>query len=201
MTLHGGWPPRVSAEPHRAAGAVLARQALSLLSPQGQIIIIARDTSTFKNPATDIQLASFKKTLRRAHAFVSQARFLQVDPLRPVAVPPGDFLDLMRHASHGSVIVSFMGPPVLDEAQWRQLPDVKPAVVAFCPGNVADQVDLPTLFQRGLLRAAIVSRRQAVQPRSAPNPAQGLFDRYFQEITVTNVGEFYAAAASAAPTP
>src|SRR5262245_42934998 len=159
LVLYGGFGPGINPKPHEATGWMLAQQGLTLLKPGGQIIVIARDTAAFKNPASDIQLASFKKTIRQAHATVASVHALQVDPLRPVEVPPGDFFELIRSAPKGSVIVSFMGPPLLSEAQRTRLPESKPVIVAFCSGSLPERIDLQTLFNQGLLHAAVVSRR------------------------------------------
>ena len=52
-------PPRTDRRLHETIGKVLARQALDLTDPAGQIIIITRDTEAFPQPAIDILLASF----------------------------------------------------------------------------------------------------------------------------------------------
>jgi hypothetical protein len=186
LSSQGGLSPSINPKPHEAAGAVLARQALSLLKTGGKIIAIARDTATFKNPATDIQLASFKKTLDAAHASVGRLQLLQADPLHPAELPVGDFLELTRNAPAGSVLISFVGPPVLNEIQRKQASEPKPAIVAFCSGAAPDLVDLRGLFEQGLLQAAVVSRRNP-QFNPQPNNLQGWFDQYFIAITPENL--------------
>ena len=188
LSSQGGLPPSTNPKPHEAAGAILARQALSLLKPGGKIIAINRDTATFKNPATDFQLASFKKALGAAHATIGTLQLLQVDPLHPLELPAGDFLQLTRNAPAGSVLVSFIGPPVLNEAQRKQAGELKPAIVAFCSGAAPDLIDLRGLFDLGLLQAAVVSRRN---PQSSPQPnnLQAWFDQYFMAITSANLAD------------
>ena len=183
LALTGGWGPKLDPRPHEAAGWGMAQQALRLLKPGGTILVITRDTSVFKNPATDLQLASFKKAIQTAHATLEPLRVFQVDPLRPVGVPPGDFLEIIRKTPPASVVVSFMGPPVLTENQRSRLTDAKPAVVAFCPGNLPEKLDLPTLLGTGLLQAAVISRRVGAPSGSAPAGMQAWFDRYFQVVT------------------
>jgi hypothetical protein len=62
--------------------------------------------------------------------------------------------------------------------------------VAFCPGDWPDQVDFRPLFAQGLLRAALMSRRD--QP-SATVHAQK-FDQSFTVVTAANVDDFMAAS-------
>ena len=45
--------PRVDRKLHSEIGRVLAKEALSLLRPGGQITVITRDTETFPQPALD----------------------------------------------------------------------------------------------------------------------------------------------------
>jgi hypothetical protein len=163
---------------------MLARQALALLKPGGRIIIISRDTAAFKDPAAEIQLAGFKKELRKARAVIGSVRAIQIDPLKPVEAPAGDFLELIRHTPPESVIVSFMGPPLLSEAQASQLGATKPGIVAFCSGSLPDRLDLRWFFERGLLQAAILSRRNPLP--SLPKDRQGWFDRCFLAVTTAD---------------
>jgi len=159
FSLHGGLEPRVDVRVHEASGRLMAQQALACLETGGDITIVARDTGTFKNPATDIQLASFRKEIAKAHGTIHSFHGLRVDPLRAIAVPSSDFMDLISSTPEGSVIASFMGPPVLTAAEKARLGENRPAIVAFCSGNKPESVDLRTLFEQKLLQAAVVDRR------------------------------------------
>jgi hypothetical protein len=196
LVLRGGFPPRLDSKPHQAVGWFMARQALSLLKPGGQITIIARDTAAFKNPAADIQLASFKKSLRKAQATIRSSLLLQTDPLRPLEVPPGDFLELIRKTPKGSVIVSFMGPPMLSAAQRNQLGEINPAIVALCPGSVTETADLRGLFEQGLLHAAVISRRSPSPSSAQAKGLQGCFDQWYEAVTVTGIKRISRATSS-----
>lgn len=150
------WPPTPDRPAHAALGKVIARETLQWLKPGGTVTAIIRDTEAFRHPESDAQYRGFESALQRAGATVSTLRALQVDPLRQLEVPPGDFVELVRKASAGSVVVSFMGPPVLDSDQRERLGAVKAAVIAFCPGAIPRRADLRELFEAGLLRAAMV---------------------------------------------
>lgn len=158
IVLHGGFGPRVDTAAYEESGRLLAREALARLETGGQITIITRDTSTFKNPASDIQLASFRKVIAHAHAAIGEVRKLQVDPLRPTVVPSSDFCEAIRNTSPGGVVVSFMGPPVLTAGDRSLIGQDCPAIIAFCSGNLPKLADLRSLFQTGLLQAAVVDR-------------------------------------------
>lgn len=201
FTVQGGWGPAMPAEPHRAAGTELARQALAQLKPGGQVMLITRDTITFPNPATDLVRDSFLRTLRRAHVTVAQEQKLEVDPLRRLLVPASDFLDWIHHGNSGDVIVSLMGPPVLAPNERALLGEIKPAIVAFCPGNWTEQVDFRRLFSDGQLSAAVVTRSDfsgGSRPRNTP---PGNFAEAYQVVTKANVDAFVTAADQASATP
>jgi hypothetical protein len=189
LGLRGGLPPRTNPKPHAAVGWVMARQTLELLKPGGQVMVITRDTDTFQNPATDMQLASFQKTLRKANVVPGSVRRLQVDPLRPVEVPAGDFLELVHGAPAGSVIVSFMGLPALSQAQRIRLSEIKPGVIAFCSGRLPDELDLKVLFKEGWLQAAVISRPNPPPASARPSSPQQWFDHLFVAVTAANVAE------------
>ena len=200
ITTRGSFAPGLNAEPHRAAGAELARQTLSLLKPGGEIMVITRDTATFPNPAADVLLDSFQRELRQGHVNIGSIQRLQVDPLRLIEVPSGDFQNWIHHAASGDVIVSFMGPPLLTSEQRRQLGEITPAVLAFCPGSWPDQIDFRPLFADGLLRAAILSRDDQHPASTKPKNRQAWFDQNFTVVTKANVEEFVAKqSASKAP--
>ena len=187
FSTSGGFGPGIYRAPHEATGLVMAQHALALLKPGAHLVVIARDTTAFKNPASDIQLASFQREVARVKVAISSVHRLQIDPLRPVEVPAGDFFELLRKTAPGDVIVSFMGPPLLTEAQCSQLGEGRPAVVAFCSGSTADLVDLRALFQLGLLQAAVVPKRNVATGSPKSSTLRDCFDRSFLLITTSNL--------------
>jgi len=184
--------PRIDRKLHQATGRALAFEALGILKPGGRITLITRDTATFPQPAMDILLDSFTREIRRAGAVVASTHFVQVDPLRPVEVPPGDFFELIRRASAEHVIVSFMGPPLLSEEQRNQLGRVKPKIVAFCSGNLAENIDLSRLFDAGLLHAAVVSRRGSSAAGDTPRKIPEAFDDLYTTVTARDLSKLPA---------
>lgn len=152
------WSPRVDTQVHQDIGRALAAEALKLRGPQGQVTLILRDTSSFPQPAADVARASLEQELKRAAATIRAIHLLQEDPLRPPQVPPGDFFELLRRGAPGDVLVSLMGPPLLNEEQRATLGIPKPKVVAFLPGGQPEQLNLRWLAEQGLLHAAVLGR-------------------------------------------
>ncbi len=179
-----GLPPGVDRGLHTTVGAALAREALSLADKGGRITVITRDTAEFPQPALDVLLAGFQREIRRADGVLGDPLLIRTDPLRPVDVPPGDFFELLRRASPGQVVVSLLGPPVLTGEQRAQLGRIKPKVVAFCPGSLAEFLDLRQLFQSQLLHSAVVARRPG-----AAQPGQGAaaFPQLYQVVRASDL--------------
>ena len=192
--LSGGFGPRLNTAAVREAGRVLADQAVARLKPGGTITVVTRDTASFENPASEILLTSFRAELLKKGTKLDELKALQIDPLRPSAVPAGDFFVWIKNAPPESVIVSFMGPPILTEAQLAQLGAVKPALVAFCSGSVRDQVDLRGLFSQGLLQAAVVSRRPIMHQARPPATDREAFTQQYVEVTSSDLSSLSPAS-------
>lgn len=180
-------PPPVNRKLHETIGRALAQETLSLLSKGGQVTVIARDTETFKQPAMDILLATFRREVRRGDAAIASTQLIQLDPLRLAEVPSGDFFELIRRAPTGHVIVSFLGPPLLTEEQRGRLGQIKPKIVALCSGNLAETVDVRQLFEAGLLHAAVVSRRLSPIVADKTRTISESFDQLYVTMTAADL--------------
>jgi len=173
--------PPVDRRLHSEIGRALAKEALSLVRPGGEITVITRDTEAFRQPALDILLKSFQQEIRRAGQITITTHSLQLDPLRPVEVPPGDFYELIRRSSSERIIVSLLGPPALTEEQRATLGHVKPKIIAFCSGNLAETLDLRELFKAGLLHVALINRRPSPSMGNTPHNSSS-FDRLYTVV-------------------
>ncbi len=157
-------PPRADVAVAEEIGRTMAREALGVLPKGGRVVVIARDIEVYEQPAMESSLEEFKSEVEKAGANVV-IRPIELDPLRPVEVPPGDFYEAIRRAKTNEVIVSFLGPPVLAPEQQEKLPAVKPKIIALCTGSLAAQTDLAALSRFGLLHAAIVNRARNAEPK------------------------------------
>ena len=177
-----GFGPPVDRKLHSEIGRVLAKEALSLLPRGGQIAVITRDTEAFPQPALDTLLNSFEQEVRRAGDITVGTQTIQLDPLRPVEVPPGDFYELIRRSTAERIIVSLLGPPVLTKEQRAALGHVKPKIVAFCSGNLAETLDLNELFSAGLLHVALINRPPSPATVDMPPKRSGTFERLYTVV-------------------
>ena len=189
-------PPAIDARPHRGLGEVLAGEALRLLDGDGRLIVITRDVGSFTLPATTAQMDSFLGAIKAAGKSPSSIRFIKVDPLRIVAIPAGEFFDILRQGKENDVIVSFLGPPMLDEVQVAKLGTKRPKIVALCSGTMPARFDLKKAFTQQLLHVAIVSRPDA-PAQAAAGTARSAFEQMFKVITPGNVAELPALTETA----
>lgn len=190
-------PPFDSA-PHRGLGEVMAEQAAKTVSSGGKVILIARDTQAFASDAADIQVSAFLKRLAVDHVSVVSTQWIKADPLRIPSVPQGDFFGIVKRAGDHDVVVSFLGPPMFDDAQVAKLGSDYAKVVALCTGGIPRQTDLGQAFRRGVLKVAIVDRPsssisggssgsdKSLSPRAA-------FDRWYQVVDASSYGDWAAA--------
>lgn len=187
-------PPGADLNAPRAAGWALGEETLALLKPGGHVTVITWDTASFAHPEADALLKSFTRTLRKSNVEIESVHQLQVDPLRPIEVPAGDFFEFIRTASSGSVIVSFLGPPLLNDDQRSRLGDVKPKIVALCPGALPAQIDLRVLFQAGILHAAVVSNPELAREHSDPGDPRVCFEKHYKRVTASDVASLYMSS-------
>jgi len=185
--------PNVEPRPELALGQVLAEEAAKLLSGGGALTVITRDPATFQNPASALQIEGFYAELKKSKLTVAATNIIQQDPLRLVRVPPAAFVDIMRKLGDSDVIVSFLGPPVLNDEQKARLGEKKPRIVAVCSGWLPREVDLKELFAEKLLHIAVVSRLQAAPTPPTSNNPREWFDHYYEVITPANLSELSVA--------
>lgn len=184
--------PQFNPQPHEALGQVLAEEAGKLAAQGGGVTLIALDTSVYPNPSADFMVQGFLRTARELRLKLSATNWVELDPIRLVRVPPGDFFEILRNRPEGEVVVSLLGPPLLAEEQRAKLARKHPKIVALCSGELPKQVDLGNLFNLELLHTAVISRpHPAGGPPTAQNP-RAWFDHYYQVITRANLAELPA---------
>ncbi len=182
-----GLPLSPTAEPHSTIGRVMARKAVSLLGPKGRIMVITRDTDSFLQSSMDQLFHGFESELAKSKNSVESILKLQLDPLRPNQVPPGDLFELMRKANSDSVLVTFMGAPFLNTDQLTKLGPNHCKVIAFCPGGSNAQSGLKTTFQAGLLQDVIIERPQARSSSPSPTKTIRSYDALYAEYNGANL--------------
>ena len=180
--------PKPPAPLHEAIGEVMAEQTVRLLGPGGRVLVIARESREFEKPAGAMQLSAFIRALKKAGKEPAVTRPVKIDPDRLMAVPPGDFFELLRKTAEKDLVASFMGPPNLG-ATANQLGGNHAKVAAICTGPTPGMVDLKGLFSAGMLHAAIVDRSDAMTSSGKPPAGRAWFEQLYQVITEANIAD------------
>lgn len=178
--------PKIEARPHLGIGEALADQVVKTGSG-GRVTLVVPDTTLGKFPGAEAQLQAFHAALRRANLRVAATNVVKLDPNRVLRAPPGDFAELLRKLTDADVVVSLLGPPVLNAEQKGRVGDKHPRIIAVCSGDMPRQINMKALFADRLLHAAIVSRPSpALMPPGSDDPGDW-FNHYFLWITPQNL--------------
>ncbi len=186
--------PDFDPKPHEALGQVMAEEAAKLVESGGRVIVIARSTAIFRNPAADVQWQSFYRSIQKAKLIIAATNIFKINPILLVRVPPGDFVEILRRASESDVVVSFLGPPVLNAEQLGRLGEPRPKVLALCAGSMPSQINLKQLFQMRLLHVAIISRKNAALSSPPPTGPAGWFEQLYLVVTPANLADLPSPA-------
>ncbi len=174
--------PKIEARPHAGIGQALAER-VGQFGGKGRIVLIVPDTSEGKFPGAALQLEAFHAALRRANLTVAFTNMVKIDPNRVLRAPPGDFADLLKKFTDADVVVSLLGPPVLNGDQKARVGERHPKIIAVCTGDMPRQVNLKTIFAEQFLHAAIISRPGVgLTTPTSDNPADW-FQHYFLWVT------------------
>jgi len=174
-----GLPLREDTRAQQALGHKAAEEAAKLGGAGARFTLITRDTP-------------FHETLTRGGSKVALVHRIKLDPLRTTAVPPGDFLQILKRGSDTDVVVSFLGPPTLTDEQVASLGAKLPKVLAVCSGDMPKQLNLKRMFEQRLLQVAIVSKESATRTAPGVEPPQGWFDFLYTIVTPANLAELPA---------
>jgi hypothetical protein len=186
--------PEFDPRPHRALGQVVAEETLPLLGPNGRILLFVRDYESFDVPAARAQAEAFSAALRAAGKTVAVTNFIKLDPLRSTGLTPDAFLDAIRRAKSGDVVVSFLRPPELTPEQMQLASRQAGRVVALCTGSAPQQIPLRQMIAQGVVHKAIVN-----QPWQKPAPPQEASARQWFEAWYTVWTKETLAASPANP--
>jgi len=187
-------PPKIEARPHAGMGAALAERVIKLGSG-GRITLLVPETAGGKFPAAQAQLKAFHAALQEVNLTVAATNVVKLDPNRLLRAPPGDFAEILRKLTDVDVVVSLLGPPVLNAEQKARVGGKRPKVIAVCSGDLPRQVNLKAIFADGFLHAAVVSRPEVgLTTPSSDNPADW-FNHFFLWVTPQNVAALPDGAA------
>jgi len=173
--------PKIDLNPYQALGAIAAEETSKLLGQQGQIVIVRPDPGDDRDPVMEAQLAAFQSRLKKTGKVVVRAtETVRMDSFLSMrtggAMPPDQFLGLLKKYSDVAAFVLFIGFPALSNQEMTELKtrSTKHIVVsAAIPGYEA-------LIEQGVLHLAIVPRtRSADQALPSAKTLREVFDQEY----------------------
>lgn len=178
-----GRSPRINLDPYQVVGAVVAEETAKLLGNQGQVLVIARDTTGQKITSLEAELKSFSQTVKKsAGVSVAATVRIKMTPMMMMAtgssVPPEElFGALQAHPKVGAVVL-FCGFPLLAD---QDLDTLKRSGAKFVVVS-AYWAGYRRLLEQQVLHLAVVPRFEP-PPATTPKP-QTLRERFNQEYLI-----------------
>ena len=172
--------------PFEQLGRVLARETLQAVPGPGPVVAVCyRPTSQPGNPVLGPVAETFLRALR-ADGRLTFAAVLHDDynPYEGAAgwtntlMESGRFTELVTRHRTAAAIVIIGGTPQVSAADAARLPAPGPKLIAAAVLTPP----APWLLERGVLAAAIVTRRQASEERTPPATPQAWFDRRYEVL-------------------
>ena len=173
--------------PYRVLGSGAAEETAKLLGNKGQVLVIAPDTSQFKNPAVEGELDSFQKTLKKSGMTVAAVVSFKVTPMERMAtggaVPRDQFLNALQSHPNVGAVVLFCGFPSFAPQDYDTL---KQSSTKF----VVASGYLPVyrkLLEAQVIHLAIVPQfERSDAPAKEPKTLREWFEQEFLVITPAN---------------
>lgn len=158
----------------------MAEQTAKALGPKGRILVLTISTSG--QPELEEQLNSFQKALKRFGSYTLKEHEVDTKDQPKYGVGAGisgrRFVRAVKNHPCDAV-VSFIGAPKISDEECSQ---VSTNLVFIAETRSPDS--LPKLFQKGLIRAAVVSRFTFPAPGPLkPSTPQEWFDKRYQIVT------------------
>jgi len=169
----------------RAVGEVAAEQTAQLLGQQGHLVLLAVDTSRFKNLQADTQRQAFLQAVKKYRAL----RVVATEWVDPTTIRGGAdfgldsrvFFEALARHPQAAALVSLVGAPHLTDEEMDRLPQPLPRLVAV--QAMGCRADLRRWHARKLVQVEIAPR--ALPPSAdarPPKSAREWFARYYEVL-------------------
>ncbi len=170
--------PKINVALHQGVGEALAEETIRCLDDRGDILVITMADGDSEILAA--QFAAFRARIEKSKIRIKDVE--RIDSGKKDKYGPGLGLSASKLArevkknTRREGIVSFVGLPKLDEAEFAALGETVPPLLAFS----RDADKLGPLLKRGMLKAAVVPRFQfpAPGPESPRTPGEWFTNQY-----------------------
>ncbi len=179
--------PKSDGQIYEACGQALAQETARLLGKPGTVVILTPNTGPSPSPVHARYLSSFNTHLKKQPG-LSVAATEKITPSEE-GCPAAAFVAVLKKHPTADAVVSFVGPPVLQGADFKTLPARRPKLVVLGGGPALTR----TLMARKVLDVSFLPRRHSKSAEAAP-PAQARtpFEDLYQLVTPATVATWTA---------
>lgn len=172
---------KIDLNPYKALGSIASEETSKLLGHQGEIVVVIPDPGTDSDPVMEAQVAAYRRGLKEVgKVVIGSIETVKMDPFMSMrtggAMPPEQFLALLRRHPSAAAFVLFIGFPPLGDSEMAQLqshPAKRIVISAAFP-------DYRELIPKGILHLAIIPRtRSADEPVPAAKSMREAFDQEY----------------------
>ncbi len=192
ITVSGIWvyyrefrAPQHNVALHRRVGEIMAEQAAKALGSKGKLVLLTIPTGN--EPELRTQLEWFRRHLKTLGDFDIKEHEFDIKDQPKYGLGNGlsgrRYLRMVKNNPNATGIVSFIGAPKLSEEDCAEL---KKGPKFIAESRSPD--NLPKLFEKGLIQAAVVSRFSFPAPGPLqPKTPQEWFDKRYQIVSADMV--------------
>lgn len=176
-------PPQINELLHRGIGEVMAEETKKRVGGKKRILVFAIDSE--KAPELKVQLAAFENHLKGSGVNIEEILMVETKGRAKYrtggGLSSGRLVRTLLKKKHLDGIVSFIGAPDLDEADYAELG--QGPLPKFIAESMATE-KLSGLFDKKILHAAIVPRYEFPSPfQGDPKTSRDWFTKRFQVMT------------------
>ena len=185
LVTRSGGPPANAVGPMSAVGQIAAEETAKLLGSGGRVVVVHNPTLYVASPLLRGQFDAFEATIKRQRGItVTATEAVQGKDLSSAGgLTASKYTDLVEKYPDAEVIVSFVGPPILNGSQIKSLPQKHPSFVAVSLSGAP----LKRLFEENVIQVAIINRLEPAPPSSSqPKTVRDWFDQLFLVVTASD---------------
>jgi hypothetical protein len=177
--------PKHNVALHERVGEIMAEQTVRLAGSKASLVVITIPTGN--EPELQTQVDAFRRTLKKLVNFELKEHELDTKDQPKYGVGTGlsgrRFVRTVKNNPKADLIVSFVGAPKLNAEELAEL--------ASCPKFLAEcrsPDNLPKLFEKNIIQAAVVSRFSFPAPGpTRPKTIDDWFNKRFQIVAADSV--------------
>ena len=169
----------------QAAGETAADETLKLLNRHGKIVVLVPNAVESKVPVVAAVIAGFTVAVQKQPGVTVVAtepvtiQDLQLNGLDK-GLSPRRYRALVQQHPDVDAVVSLAGVPLLQDADWKDLPAQRPKFIAvFTTDRLMTSARLRKLFAEHVVQLAIIPRPAPPAGAKVPKTAHDRFEQLF----------------------